>query len=413
MKDRLMLARHLNLILLGLIVVLSALFLSQFRQGSCVQRTDVFTQRLAQKLRGSLLQSVKNAAKQEKIDANQLLILIWEDYSDTPTSNAYLSKCEELNCHVTHNRNLLPKAAAVVYYDRAIRLSSLPPKPRLPNQHYVFFLMESAHHVSSVAFNALAKNYYTLTMSYRRDSDLFTPFGFVRPRKTPLETPYTVWKSIALSKPKNAVWMGSFCNTPSKREVYVEKLKQYMQVDVYGKCGDLKCPKTDTAYMKEDQCEQMLKKNYKFYLAFENSVCKDFVTEKVFNRFDSHLVPVVFKRSHVEPLLPKGSFIAADDFKGPKELADYLNYLSANWTAYIEYYKWKDKYEVVPFPSGLEIGMCQLCARLRADNDVQVIYPTESADDVSKWFIGKSECIPNYGLYMSNEQNSTPSSLTE
>ncbi|KFD61984.1 hypothetical protein M514_05683 [Trichuris suis] len=404
--------RHFKLILLGFTVILSALYISGFHYGSYVQHTYVSTQTLAQKLRRSLLHSVNRSAE-EKIDAKQLLILIWEDYSDSHISDVHLSRCKELNCHVTFDRLLLRNAAAVVHYDRTLRPSNLPPNPRLPNQHYVFFLMESPHHVSSVAFNALAKNYYTLTMSFRRDSDLFSPFGFYRPRKSPLNTPYTVWKSIALSKPKGAVWMGSFCHSPSKREVYVEKLKQYMELDIYGRCGYLKCPKTDTAYTKEDPCEQMLKKNYKFYLAFENSVCKDYVTEKVYNRFDSHLVPVVFKRTIAESLLPKGSFIAADDFKGPKQLADYLNYLNRNWTAYIEYYKWKDYYEVLPFPSGFDIGMCQLCARLRADYDVKTIYPTESATDVRKWFIGRSECIENYGVYMSNEHNSTFPSLAD
>lgn len=49
------------------------------------------------------------------------------------------------------------------------------------------------------------------------------------------------------------------------------------------------------------------------------------------------MVPVVLKRSIYEDILPRGSFIAADDFRSPRELADYLKYLLNNNTAYLRY----------------------------------------------------------------------------
>ena len=58
---------------------------------------------------------------------------------------------------------------------------------------------------------------------------------------------------------------------------YVEELKQHLPVDVYGQCGSLKCPRS-----APDHCSSLLKNKYKFYLAFENSLCKDYVTEKFF-----------------------------------------------------------------------------------------------------------------------------------
>ena len=42
-------------------------------------------------------------------------------------------------------------------------------------------------------------------------------------------------------------------------------------------CGNKKCPRN-----KAKQCFQMLNKEYKFYLAFENSNCRDYITEKFF-----------------------------------------------------------------------------------------------------------------------------------
>lgn len=66
-----------------------------------------------------------------------------------------------------------------------------------------------------------------------------------------------------------------------------------------------------------------------FYLAFENSVCKDYITEKVYSRLGEFL-PIVLKRSILKDVLPDKAFIAADDFNSPKQLAGYLNYLKKN-----------------------------------------------------------------------------------
>ena len=90
-------------------------------------------------------------------------------------------------------------------------------------------------------------------------------------------------------------------------------MKKTLDVDVYGKCGKLKCSRDD-----ETGCYQNVEHNYKFYLSFEvlfhddvvivkilysnivvffslqNSVCEDYVTEKFFNILDYNIIPVTY-----------------------------------------------------------------------------------------------------------------------
>ena len=59
---------------------------------------------------------------------------------------------------------------------------------------------------------------------------------------------------------------------------FAKTLRKYMDFDVYGKCGNFSCPRTNR------NCFQEKGKDYFFYFAFENSLCKDYITEKTFDR---------------------------------------------------------------------------------------------------------------------------------
>lgn len=70
-------------------------------------------------------------------------------------------------------------------------------------------------------------------------------------------------------------WMVSHCETESRREDYVRELREHIQVDVYGGCGNLSCPRSDQ-WISNPECYELLGQKYKFYLSFENTLCKDY-----------------------------------------------------------------------------------------------------------------------------------------
>ena len=135
-------------------------------------------------------------------------------------------------------------------------------------------------------------------------------------------------------------------------------MKESINVDVYGHCGTLSLNRNS---------EQETFSKYKFYLAFENSKCPSYVTEKLFKILNQNMsefppVPVVLgpNRSWYEEHLPKHSFIHVNDFPNPQKLADHLLFLDRNPEEYIKYMNWRKDHTKVCGPS----LSCQLCHKL-------------------------------------------------
>jgi hypothetical protein len=116
------------------------------------------------------------------------------------------------------------------------------------------------------------------------------PYGYITPTGNvplhPKEEQMKLFLSNSLvnyaqGKTKMAAWMVSNCKTvQSSRNNLVMELQKYIKIDVYGKCGKLKCRKKLGYDDSSEECRDMVAKTYKFYFALENSLCRDYVTEK-------------------------------------------------------------------------------------------------------------------------------------
>jgi alpha-1,3-fucosyltransferase len=84
----------------------------------------------------------------------------------------------------------------------------------------------------------------------------------------------------------------SNCGAGTRRLEYINELKQYIPVKLYGSCGE-RCPERSRITNQQANCKEIIGTEYRFFLAFENSVCKDYITEKFFHILNYNIIPVV------------------------------------------------------------------------------------------------------------------------
>jgi alpha-1,3-fucosyltransferase len=211
-------------------------------------------------------------------------------------------------------------------------------------------------------------------MSYRLDSDILWLYGRIIDR----ETQHTVdpstnvnWKNVdenfvdekvlklLTNKTKTAAWLVSHCKAPSKRDNLTQKLQHFIDVDIMGECGTLSCP-------ENFECLNYVEQNYWFYLAFENSLCIDYITEKSYKIMELNVIPVIFSGAQLSRFLPPKSYIDANDFTTTEDLANHLKFLTQNLTEYVKHFWWKKNYKITE-----RIGIynpCEICKKLSEPN---------------------------------------------
>ena len=225
---------------------------------------------------------------------------------------------------------------------------------RNPNQSWIFFENEPPFKLPGVKLKHL-DGMFNLTATFSTDSDL------PKTESNRLRTCHrntTLWESLRdknfVSKKRTdvlAAWFVSVCRSQSQREKYVEELKKYMKVDIYGHCSKKKCGSNNPGSWAKDKCNENLLHNnnsYMFYLSFENSFCKDYVTEKLWKVEKLDVVPVVMGGVDYASMMPADSYIDVKNFSSPKQLAHYLKHVAANHNLYNSYIRNRKSLKCVP-----------------------------------------------------------------
>ena len=285
--------------------------------------------------------------------------------------------CQVSACRTTNDRDELSKAAAVIFHGP--RIDDFPPPSRPSGQIYVY-VQEKPNYNPSISFMSAFNGHMNLTMTNRRDSDIEFPHArvIIDPAKDRVKRR----RVDPTERPRSIVWVVHRCVTPSRREWYVRELKKYIDIDVFGGCGDKRCPEAEG---EEDQeCLAFFQEKYLFYLAPEYDVCRDYVSEKIYKAFKKQIVPIVFGGANYSYVAPPKSVIDIKLFPNPRDLAAYLKYLSNDQDAYNEYLEWKNtEYDVVVGREDiLSENFCRLCSILHDPT-----YDYRDYTDLKGWWL--------------------------
>ena len=226
-------------------------------------------------------------------------------------------------------------------------------------------------------------------MTYRQDSDIVHDYGRYLARNqshtirdaqavdfylSAKDNRSTFDISEEFRKRKNQiVWFVSNCHSRTKRHEVAKALSKLFPIDQYGQCSDLK--KSSNLVSSTDFERTLFQ--YKFYLAFENGNCQDYITEKAFYNALAHgSIPIVLgsTEENYKDLLPPNSFIHLEHFHQLDELADELKRISNDISVFKSYHQWREDYRLIVWSSNYFIDdrFCDLCVKLYEDKKEKV-----------------------------------------
>ncbi|XP_050682854.1 alpha-(1,3)-fucosyltransferase C-like isoform X1 [Leptidea sinapis] len=344
--------------------------------------------------------------KADRLSKDMKYMLLWTGDELEPFNTfgrgqrAFIQRnCFIINCYVTNDRNFfggdVTKFDAIGFNGRSMESMSpwdLPGK-RINTQKYIYFNMESADNYP-VCYEHF-ENFFNWTSTYKLDSDIPYPYIHIKNINGEVIGPKAEMKWVESSGPidndvyrlienktKAVAWFVSNCKSRNHRIKLAKNLNRSLSiygysVDIYGDCGELKCP-------RDGNCNEILERDYFFYLSFENSFSEDYVTEKLLTALQHNVVPIVFGGADYSRFLPPGSYLDAKRSK-PDELAATIATLIRYPKTYSHYFSWKNNY-IYQDPSNSD-NVCSVCAAL---NDKELFESHKTYSHFRYWW------NPNY-----------------
>lgn len=153
------------------------------------------------------------------------------------------------------------------------------------------------------------------------------------------------------AKTKGIMYMSSNCDTSSKRDDLVQRLMLHLDIDSIGNClhnHDAPLRLRSLEFDKEGRkrrdkwnstfydSEAAIMSAYHFRVLIPNSLCDDYIAEKIFNTLSAGVIPIYLGMPNVrdwDPGLVAGlhpAMIFVQDFDSLQELTDFVTALGAD-----------------------------------------------------------------------------------
>lgn len=293
--------------------------------------------------------------------------------------------CEYSNCVLQ-----VSKQSNCVFYDADVLLFSFSSKYinlKLTDdirraQLWIVYGMESPAYDFNIWHHAI--NDFNGTMTYLPSSTVgYLPYGVKKHNHNALRS--KVQLDYAKGKSKGAFAYVSNCKSMHyDRLDLMNRLSQYIEIDIFGKCSNkMLCTKRQQT---DVSCDEVMHTNYRFYLGFENSLCKDYITEKLWKALNSanHQIPVVvggLSIAEYDKIAPPESFIHIYNFTSVDHLGEYLQELMTNDDAYNRYHHWRQDYHVVERLDATKGATCGLCKAANKPESLRAGQYVQFADE--------------------------------
>lgn len=302
-------------------------------------------------------------------------ILIYTDFFDSKPKvgqrNTCLEKCS-VKCTVTDDKAQIADADAVQFHLSNIwtkfwRIGTKSviefPKIRTSDQVWIVSNMEPPPHLFGNI--RILNGLFNWTLWYRYDADIMmyygTPHRLTDAEQKRVETKLK-GRNFYKEKTGEVSLRISNCFDPGQRYRLIGKLDKYLTIDKYGTCYHKPCGDPTNPYDKS--CDEKMN-SYKFYLAFENDNCKDYVTEKYWATLERDVIPIVNWKGVDPKIVIPNSYINIYDFETIEKAAQYIKKVSSNQTLYNSFFEYKKYYKN-------QAGKCELCRVCEALHDKEM-----------------------------------------
>lgn len=253
-----------------------------------------------------------------------------------------------------YERSDIDKADVVVFHIPSLNIipQELLFLKKKRGQIWVYWSFECEVHYPGFQKDNILK-LFDISATYRFDSDIPMPYTMAFKNKD--------WKQKPEFKSEfiNAFFSSSW--DASGRYDLLLELMGKLNIHSYGKIFNNKFLDEDpykTVGLANESFsfkEETIAK-YKFTLAFENAVAKDYVTEKFYQPLICGSIPIYLGAPNIDEFVPgENCFINVSSFRTVQDLVDYIKKVNEDDQLYNSYFAWKQSPIIPAFEDKLNI----------------------------------------------------------
>ena len=230
---------------------------------------------------------------------------------------------------ITLDRNKLSEADVVVFHlpdlFRVMRQDEIE-KPE--NQIWVAWCLECEENYPFIKEPDF-RDMFDIWMGYHQTDEVTYPYYLN------FEKYINEYEFVDFNQRKDVCMLISSNINKSGRIEYITELMKYIRIDSYGKLFRNSSIIQDSG--RKSAIDLM--RNYKFVIAFENSLAEDYVTEKFYIPLYANSVPVYLGAPNVEEFMPYDNcFLDVRSFNNPKNLAEAIKFYSSSEFDWLKFF---------------------------------------------------------------------------